>query len=149
MATNAGGAAAHACTQPARLRSQAATHPWSVDAAMVTQSPIPTAQAATQAAEGGRVWALAFRAGTTVPPIDAAHASTQSTLFTNLIAPPFASRAKANAPPSPRLRPCPVRHRVVVPATRLRVCASRHRVADCRGSDPLLQLLDLQLDLLH
>jgi len=69
-------AAAHACTQAGRFVVQAATHPWSVAAAAVTQLPIPWAQAATQAAEGGRVWAPAFRTGTTIPPIDAAHART-------------------------------------------------------------------------
>src|SRR5207249_2739952 len=92
-ATTAVCPAAHACAQAGRLPLQAATHPGSVDAVVVTQSPIPVAQAATQAAEGGKVWAPAFRAGTTVPPIDAAHASTQSTLFTNLMAPPFVGRA--------------------------------------------------------
>src|SRR5213078_2425395 len=64
-------------------------HSRSVAAAAVAQLPIPWAQAATQAAEGGRVWAPAFRARPPVPPIDAAHARTQNTLFTDLMLPPL------------------------------------------------------------
>ncbi|TMB54223.1 MAG: hypothetical protein E6J56_11515 [Deltaproteobacteria bacterium] len=81
-------AAAHACTQAARffprLVLQSAIHSPSLAAAPLAQSPIPWAQAATQAADGGRVWAPTYRT-TTVPPSEAAHARTHSNFFVDLM----------------------------------------------------------------
>ena len=81
--------AAHACTHAARFFPrwvlQSIIHSPSAAAAPLVQSPIPWAQAATQAAGGGSVWAPTCRTRTMVPPSDAAHARTYSDFFTDLM----------------------------------------------------------------